>query len=341
MKVNEIITVGNDGYSYTCGYFTSNKWLGETSVALARSRDKNIGSGSELVIYDLAQGEIKIVADNLNSWLDYAVFQKKVYYLSGSLICVYDAEDGASKVLFDMGDFQLGSPHITADGRFMSLFSYSAKEGMRAYRFDIARADLEFIFARSFPEPFPIANHLMICPTNENVFFFAHEGDTRFVSDRLWIYDAIKGESRNIAKQTVNDDGVLETCFGHEAWSHDGKGIYFVKYELSHSNPKGICYTDIEKEGYEILYTDFEYWHTGVSEDGKYLGADTTGESGFSSVILIDAKSGEQMLIEKVASRKSHPNHPHPAVSPEASALIYNCKINSDFDGVRIALLEK
>ena len=107
------------------------------------------------------------------------------------------------------------------------------------------------------------------------------------------------------------------------------------------NSPKGICYASLNESGFEVLYSKYEYWHAGVSADGKYLTADTTGESGVSDVILIDRKSGEEMLIEKAPSRKSHPNHPHPSISPDNSVLIYNVKIDSDADGVRIALLEE
>ena len=243
--------------------------------------------------------------------------------------------------LYDYRELALGSPHITADGLFMSLFSYSKEEGMRAYRFDLMKRRLDFIFSHSFPEPCCVANHLMICPTNENLFFFAHEGDTSLVSDRLWIYDARKGEARNIAVQKIDDHGAPLDCFGHEAWSHDGKSIYFVKYVLSPSKPQGICRASLCDGKYELLYSKYGYWHTSVSDDGSLIAADTSDETGMCSVVLIDNVTGEEMLVERIRSRKKHPNHPHPSVSPNNSALVYNYKSDSEFDGVRIALLEK
>ena len=40
-KIGKIHTIGNDGYHYTAGYFTSNKWLGTDKLILARSIDMN------------------------------------------------------------------------------------------------------------------------------------------------------------------------------------------------------------------------------------------------------------------------------------------------------------
>jgi Tol biopolymer transport system component len=341
MKIQEFITVGGDGYFYTCGYFTANKWIGGSSVALARSRDKEIGKDSELLIFNYKSGDMKVVTDNLNSWLDYAVFESKVYCLCGTNICVYDNETGSIEIIYDFGALPLGSPHLTADGKYMSLFSYAPEEGMQAYRFDIKARQLEHIFSHSFAEPRPIANHLMISPTDKNVFFFAHEGDTRFVSDRLWIYDAKSRKARNIAEQRTDKSGFLADCFGHEMWSHDGGGLYFVKYTLSRSEPKGICYVSLDSGIHSVLYSKFAYWHVSISNDGTFIAADTSDEPGICSVVLIDTDSKEETVIERISSRKTHPNHPHPSVSPDNCALMYNFKTDADTDGVRIALLEK
>ena len=71
----------------------------------------------------------------------------------------------------------------------------------------------------------------MICPTDKDLFFFAHEGNTEYISNRLWLYDHKSKTMRNIAKQSLNENGDISECYGHEAWSHNGEGLYFVKYD--------------------------------------------------------------------------------------------------------------
>ena len=163
----------------------------------------------------------------------------------------------------------------------------------------------------------------MICPQNENLFFFAHEGDTRYISNRLWIYDHENKSMKNIAKQRLNSDGELADCFGHEAWAPDGSGMYFIKYDLSPSSLTGICFVDAASGEFDILYSEYKYWHVGVSADGRYLTADTRYPGEWSEIILVDRESGEQKLIDIAPTTKKHPCHPPPILSPDNKKIAY------------------
>ncbi|MBQ9070474.1 MAG: hypothetical protein IJY23_03915 [Clostridia bacterium] len=334
------VVFGNDGYHYTVGYFTANKWLDSNNLVAARSKYRDIGQekrGVELVKISISDKKITVISDNLSEWGNYVVFESKVYYLTENEIRVFDFCDKSDKILYKSAECLPGSPHITADGRYISLFSYNEETHMRAFRFDTKSLKLEEMFGKKFRDPFPIANHVMINPKNENVFFFAHEGDTRYISNRLWLFDD-KG-MRNIASQKLNFDGELEDCFGHETWAPSGKGIYFIKYDLSLSEPYGISYVNIETNETKVLYSKYKYWHVGVSRDERFLTADTRCSGKFSEIILIDRISGEEIFVDKVATNKIHPCHPHPTISFDNSKIAYNSVDDLGNTCVKIAIL--
>ena len=78
-----------------------------------------------------------------------------------------------------------------------------------------------------------------------------------------------------VLQVTVDINGNLAECFGHESWAPHGKGMYFVKYPVSPQPPKGICYVDLKTREISLLYSGFPYWHVGVSENNRFLLADT------------------------------------------------------------------
>lgn len=334
-----VAEISHETYHYSFGYHTENKWTDENRIVLIRGNtpeictDPSSSSNADLVTFDLKRGEITLIARGIAAFTDYAVYGSVVYYVKNSVLFEYNTDTCQEKALFSAE--KIGSPHITADGRYVSLFSCSRKI-CRFYRVDTQRGVGELIFEKSFPEPNPFANHGMISPTDKNVIFFAHEGDTKKVSDRLWIYDACCGEFRNIAPQNTDSDGLPTDCFGHEAWAHDGKGLYFVKYRESRS-ANGICYADTKGNTPTLLYTEYDFWHVGASASGKYLTADTRNLGGDrSGVVLIDLKTGEEALVDTPAVTFRHPCHPHPQLSPCDTRLVYHFKNEHGRTAVRV-----
>ena len=181
-----------------------------------------------------------------------------------------------------------------------------------------------------FEKPFNVANHLMISPTDKDILFFAHEGSTFYVSNRLWIYDAKTGSERNIAKQRLDRDGNVGDCFGHEMWAPDGNGLYFVKYPCSPIKPCGICYVDVKSGKYELLYSKHKYWHVGVSSDGKFLTADTQYAPHRSEVVVIDREKGREFVVDIPYITGIHPCHPHPQLSPDNNRVVYTALDKED-----------
>jgi len=312
--------LGNDGYNYTAGYFTSNKWINSNKIVLARSQLSDIGQQSreaQLVVLELDTMAVKLICEDLSEWGNYTVFGSRIYYLTKNELKLYDTENGETEILYKTDREIAGSPHITRDGRYISLFSYSDDCGMHCFRFDTELKIMEKIFEKKFRAPFPVANHVMICPTDKDLFFFAHEGNTEYISNRLWLYDHKSKTMRNIAKQSLNENGDISECYGHEAWSHNGEGLYFVKYDLSPEKPHGICYVNANSGHADRLYGKYKYWHVSDSYDGAYLTADTRFPGKESEIVLIHIASGEERVVDIVPTSKTHPCHPHPMISPD------------------------
>ena len=321
------IGIKDEKFNYSFGYYEGNKWLSEDKIVLMRSEHPKMNraiekdSITELVVYDISNGSITRVAENVNAFTDFLVYGSLIYYVKGSELRVINLDTCEEKLLFRR--LGIGSPHITKDGKYISLFS-CRPELSEFFRVDTETGESVKLFGKAFSEPYPYANHGMICPTDGDVLFFAHEGDTTKISDRLWIYDKRKDLSYNIAIQKTDENGIPEDCFGHESWAHDGKGIYFVKYRESKTK-SGICYADINTGRHQLLFSGYDYWHVCASPSGNYLLADTRNLGGErSGVVMIDLNTKEERLIATPKTNFSHPCHPHPSLSYDDSKLIYH-----------------
>jgi Tol biopolymer transport system component len=250
-------------------------------------------------------------------WSEYVVADNFLYYTKEN--CLYKAdisEKKQEKIFKHRGD--MCSPHITNDGRYISFYEISDKTTYY-YVIDLNTGCCNEICRKRFEEPLYMANHGMICPTDADVMFFAHEGSTYYVSNRLWIAD--KSGMRNIARQSLDKDGNLGDCFGHEMWAADGKGLYFVKYPCSPVKPSGICYADRKSGNYDLLFTGFAYWHVGTSHDGKLLCADTYHD--LSEIIIINLETKEERCVAKADMNWTHPCHPHPQINPDNTVVCF------------------
>lgn len=329
-------------HHYSFGYHTENKWLDGENIVLVRSDNESISkklfpdAKTELVKLNVKTGNFSVIADGVTEWLDYLVLGKDVYYVKEKTLFKINTETNEERKLISLDG--LGFPHATHDGRYLSLFNSDITPSSFAI-FDTEKETLRHIFDYSFPEPYHTANHGMICPTDKELYFFAHEGDTRQVSDRLWLWSGYTGTAKNIATQRLSESGRVLDCYGHEVWSPNGKGLYFVKYRES-VDKNGICYVDISTNRTTLLYSGYDYWHVGVSRSGRFLTADTRGENGKSKIILLDTNTGAETEIDSVKSTFKHPCHPHPVISPNGNVLTYHVLSDSGMTAVRFAVLK-
>lgn len=356
-------------YHYCSGYYTSNKWVGNDKVLLMRSKKPDIGMNSnpgdcecELVLVSLDDGSIKVLAGDVFKFEDFMVFEDRVYYSTAYELKEVNITTGKTRVVYK-NEYYVGEksfekgiggelshiqcPHITNDGKYMSLFICGHQNKTAFIRINLGTGEAEKVFEKNFIwHPLDEAKHVMICPTDKDLFFFCHEGNTFYISNRLWLADCRTGNMWNIAKQRLDADGNLGDCYGHEMWAPDGKGLYFVKYSVSPMPPRGICYVDVQTGKAELLYSKYKYWHVGVSTDGKYLTSDTflisddNPGAKYSEVVLVDLETNEEILIDKVGTNWSHPTHPHPQLSPDNSKLMYSGITEDGRVGVKIAYLK-
>ena len=319
------IDLKDSEYHYSFGYYSQNKWLDDRRVVLIRSLSPDISVidgrfTTELVIFDTDSGEIHPIASGVNTWCDYVVSENNVFYIEKDCIVKLDILTGEKTEVFK--EAGIGSPHLTADGKYLSVFR-CRPEISSFWRVEVDTGEAVKLFDKAFPAPFPYANHGMISPADPSVLFFSHEGDTRYITNRLWIYDTENG-AYNIARQRLGENGELIDCYGHECWANDGKGVYFVKYRESESSP-GIYYADVKSGKQSFLFGKYDYWHVSASCSERYITADTRNLGGErSGVVLIDLKNGTETLIDTVKTTFKHPCHPHPQLSPGEKKIVYH-----------------
>lgn len=339
----EYLRIYETGYNTSCGYYSQNCWVDDDRLVISRCRNpKSDGtdSGIDLILVDLTDNSEKLLVhlDNVTSTV---VHGTTLYYIENAFaLCSIDVETLERKEVYKSTNEPIGFPHITADGRYLN-WSYEGTKGLTkdncntCYRIDLQTGKVIKMVEKGFLPPFKIANHFMINPVNPDLMFFSHEGDTTYVTNRLWLAPLGK-EPYNIAKQRLDENGNLIDCFGHESWAADGKGLYFVKYDVSPSKPTGIGYVDIESGKYEILFTGNKYWHVCASSNGKYLASDIgpneldADDLGKSGVCLIDLEKGTEEVIARVKNQRSHPGHPHPQFNPSCTRLCFHDAVDKE-----------
>lgn len=357
----KILKVSDGEYHYSSGYYTMNKWIDNDNIVIARSKDQTIGVREnpmddtiELVKVSLKDNKITVLCDDALNFAEHVVHGSKVYYSTGTELKFIDINSGESGVIYKNEYYsegstgglyksemaQLHSPHITNDGKTVSMFIGNENQPTIFIAVDTETGNARKLFEKKFEGPFFWANHGMICPENPDLLFFCHEGITFYVSNRLWLYDAKTGKAWNIAKQRLDDDGNLGDCYGHEMWAPDGRGLYFVKYKCSPTPPRGICYVDAQTGKAELLYSAYGYWHVGVSCDGRYLTSDTQTGKDYSEVVLIDRENNTETVIDHAKTNWTHPCHPHPQLSPDNSKLMYTALDENGRTCTKIALLK-
>lgn len=330
------IRISDSKMHYSVGYFTINCWIDDDNLIVNESDYRSDFSDSRVYLVNLVEGTKHLLVEHCGARI---VYGRTLYYVWKKNLYSLDIDTMEIKKICNC-EYDLSMPHITSDGRYISFEMYDNKVGCRgACLVDVVTGEAAEAFYKVFAEPFPTANHVMICPTDHNKIFFSHEGDTHYVSNRLWLYEKDKG-MRCIAKQYLDEDGNLGDCFGHECWAPDGKGLWFVKYPVSPKPPKGLSYVDLEGNQKIAVYGKYPYWHVSCSADGKYLAADTqickyagpkmesVSEEDMklvydSDCCVINLETGEEKAVIRVVTNSKHPCHPHPRFSPNSKWLCF------------------
>lgn len=180
-----------------------------------------------------------------------------------------------------------------------------------------------------FDENEPYSGHMFINPKYDNLVFFAHEGESKDVPDRMWVMDLDTNEEINIFPQQHNAEGsansvyTAEAC-GHESWVADGEHMVFVKYTNdTNLGTQGIMRVDKYGENYEYINNDYRYWHCHGSPDNRFVVADTIIGYEKSSIVLVDIKNGTSQKVCHIPATNDNDGQPHPAFSPDGKMVTF------------------
>jgi hypothetical protein len=319
---SDVLRIISDKYNYTYGYYSNNPWVNGHILIVARFPELGQEQGCDLLSVDLVKKTAHVVANGGRGSTEFVVHGEHLYFIPAPAdLWHMNLMTGEKERLYHQDGMHF--PHMTADGRYLNWCRYEDNVGIGVV-FDIATRTSYDLVRKIFAHPFTAANHMMICPSDPDCLFFAHEGTTQYISNRLWL--AEKGKApRNIAKQKLNADGDLGDCFGHECWAYHGNGLYFVKYACSPEPPRGLCYVDKVSGEAKLLWSAYPYWHVSCSPDDRFLGADTQNMGpGISAVCVVDQPAGEEKLLVKVRTNWKHPCHPHPCFNTESDRVGFN-----------------
>ena len=338
----DILRIFQKGYSYSCRYYTQNCWVDDNRLVLLKHKtvpDEDTLRDIDVVLVDLSKKTEKLLVHYENKPTVHSiVYGNTLYYVENScLLCSLNV-DSLERTEIHKSTDPIENLQLTADGRYMNWFFKCQGENTEksiCKRIDLKTGEVVKMLEKEFMPPFYLANHMMISPVDPNILYFAHEGSTTYITNRMWIAPMGK-EPYNVAKQRLDENGVLIDCFGHESWSADGKGMYFIKYDVSPEPPKGIGYVDIATKDLKMLFSKYKYWHVCASADGKYLAADIgpndldENNMGVSGVCLIDLQRGTETKLATVHNMRSHPGHPHPQFSPSCNKICFQDALCKD-----------
>ncbi len=343
-----VLYLTDDVYHYSFGYYSANKWVDANRIVLVRSTEPELKAFSrhaQLVLVDLAAQTETLLTDLPPSpprafgsgYIEgYVVNGCDLYYLlkseTGDELWHMNVETGKKRRMYSHPN-DLYFPHITNDGKFLNLEIHPANdcEPFCCLRVNTKTDEAEILFEKRFQKPLHEVAHIMISPTDPNTVFFCHEGNTFYVSNRLWLYTK-EGGMHPLAKQRLDENGNLGDCFGHECWTPDGKGLWFVKYKCSPLPPRGLCYVSTEGEQTDVQYQAYPYWHVCCAPNNRYLAADTQNDA-YSGVCFIDTATGRETMVLKAGTTWQHPTHPHPSFNLDSSLLIFH-----EWKGEKVAL---
>lgn len=301
-------------------YVTGNCWDGSDAIITARVRSLT-DMHCDFVRTDLNTGEEEVIC--AGRWPEFYVRNGSLYQFLGTQVLKTDIKTKKTEILWT-GEYELSGPiSVSNDEKRISVSWFYPDNTASVGQLDTETGEHREVYRGGFAQPFWMANHVMVSPEDHNKIFFSHEGMTQYITNRLWMADADTGHVENILRQRLDADGNNGECVGHEIWSPDGKGMYFIKYISTTILPRGIWYLDIYTKQSRCIASGYDYWHVGVSPDGNLLAGDTQIGGDHSEVILVDQKAGTETPLVFAKTNWTHPCHPHPVFNADGSRVCF------------------
>lgn len=325
----EYIEISDEKLCVAHNYFTVSSFTsdGKRVVLSSFEDDGTTKPPCKYFVLDLESGSYEYLAE-AKKWETGGVScDDKLYFSEENRLYCTDIESKKTELLWEAPENHNfhGPVSTTNDGRYAGVYWAKNEENSTFGVYDTKEREMKVVTQVSFMPPFTFADHGMICPTTPELMFFAHEGSTFYVTDRLWLMNTVTGETRNLYKQKLTPEGANADCVGHESWKKDGKGLFFIKYSVSPEGPTGIYFTDLEGNA-KCINSDASHWHVAPDSEGKFTVSDTGSAGVESDIMLTDVNSGTTVKLEHIDRWPNHPGHPHPCFSPDGSRVIYTFK---------------
>ncbi|GBG06264.1 hypothetical protein PAT3040_00781 [Paenibacillus agaridevorans] len=332
--------IGQSGSHTAHSYFTVMSWRADSRHIIAAVNVDPATMIGTMVEIDTVNGYVKVLQEAMLCFNGLVTADDVFYYSIGAELLALDMRTGDPRLIakHPNGCAFLEPLSITNDGKRFGV--YWAEAGKYAVgTVDASTGEVKTVIQPDFPEPHPIANHAMINPVYANQLFYAHEGSTEQIVDRIWSIDVDTGAACNLYKQRKLSNGENGEYVGHEMWSYDGEWLYFVKYPHSPIAPTGIYRVSRDGGLTELMNEDYRYWHVCPSPDGRYAVADTLLDEGKGcEIVLIDLTARKSRMLCRVNRWNRHPGHPHPSFSPDSRKIIFT--FADDHNLLRIGIIE-
>lgn len=320
---NSILLLEEENGHAAHSYVTANCWIDPDTIVTARVNGHK-DFHCRYVKTCLSTGQETVLFEN-GQWPNFTVLGSTLYHFTDQQVLATQTDTGKTTVLWtgEPNHKLLGPPALTKDGAYISLSWQYADGSTSIGLLQTAAGTYKEICRPIFPRPFESVTHCMVNPTDADTVFFCHEGDCNYITNRLWLANTRTGEAHNFFHQRLDEEGRNGECCGHEIWSPDGKGMYFIKYISATILPRGVWYIDVKTQQARPIASKFAYWHVGVAPGGIRLAADTQVPGGYSDVIYIDPEHNIETLLARTKTSGMHPCHPHPVFSPDGKKVCF------------------
>ena len=186
------LQISDPEYHYTFGYYSNNSWVDDHRIVISRFKSpdptkpsETIPKSESLVLVDLKTMTEKVLEGTGSR--NFVVHGTKLYYIMDkSVLYCMDVDSGETREI--CRGKRMEFPHMTADGKFLNWHQLgNEEEPDTCIRVNVETGETVKVFEKRFAPPFITANHMMLCPTDPDLVFFSHEGNTFYVSNRLWL----------------------------------------------------------------------------------------------------------------------------------------------------------
>ncbi len=331
---------GRKGSNTVHSYFTVMSWRADSRFILIGADVDPATMAGKIMEIDSATGSARVIQEDMLCYNGLVSANDVFCYSTGAELMALDLRTGVRQLIAKQprGCPFLEPLSITNDGKRLGV--YWEEAGRYAIgTVDTATGEVQTVICPDFAKPYTIANHAMINPVYPEQLFYAHEGNTEHIVDRIWSVATETGEACNLYEQRRLPGGENGEYVGHEMWSYDGEWLYFVKYSHSPTAPVGICRVSRDGRSVEFINGEHRYWHACPSPDGRYVVADTLLDEGEGSeIVLVDLATRKSRLLCRVNRWNRHPGHPHPSFSPDSRKIVFT--FADEHRDLRVGIME-